>query len=409
MPIFIYKGRDTKGILVNGKRMAQAADTLSLQLIQEGITPIKILAEEDSKSDWQKIKEEFFYRKVSTEELAVFARQMYTLVSTGVPISTSLRHLADTMRNTNLATILYGVVEHLEAGQDMATAMQNYPKIFSPLMISMVRVGQSSGHIADAFMRINQYLELETSAAKDIKTALRYPFFVMIAMVIAVVLINVFVIPSFAKVFAQAKVELPWATRFFIGMSNFFVHDWIILLIGAASAIWGFYYYISTISGRLAWDKFLLHVPIIGKVLNGIMLLRFSQSFAITLNSGIPLIEGIELIAQSVNNEYAKKRILMMREAIERGNNLAQAAAITNLFSPLELQILSISEETGELGPMLDQIAMFYKREVDYDLKRLGDTIEPILIIFIAGLILILAFAVYLPIWDLASVAKKAG
>jgi MSHA biogenesis protein MshG len=273
-------------------------------------------------------------------------------------------------------------------------------------MISIVRVGQSSGHLAESFLRINQFLELEGGAIKNVKAAMRYPMFVFIAMVAAMVMINVFVIPSFARVFAQAHVELPVLTRFLMAFSGGFSQHWLLLLLTLLAMVGGFHYYINTPQGRYRWDGLLLRIPFVGIMLKRIILLRFAQSFAITINAGIPLIEGMDLIAQSVNNAYAAKRITLMREAIERGNNLAQAAAVTNLFTPMELQIMSISEATGELGPMLEQIAAFYRREVDYDLKRLSDVVEPILIVILSGMILVLAFAVYLPIWNMAKLAK---
>jgi MSHA biogenesis protein MshG len=164
--------------------------------------------------------------------------------------------------------------------------------------------------------------------------------------------------------------------------------------------------YIKTPKGKMKWHRLLMRLPIVGPVLKKIVLMRFAQSFAITIRSGIPLIEGIELTAQSVNNEYAKHQILLMQDIIERGNNLAQAAAASQLFSPLELQMLSVSEETGELASILDQIAAYYKREVDYSLKRVNDIVEPFLILILSAVVLILAFAVYLPIWNMAKVVK---
>jgi MSHA biogenesis protein MshG len=404
MPIFIYQGRDNAGKLVKGSRMAQNSDALSMLLNKEGVIPISIVPSDKVKTDLQTIKDKLFAKPISQDELGIFARQMYTLVKTGVPLSAALKNLGSTMKNPTMRTTLYGIVEHLEAGQDLASAMQGYAA-FPPIVISMVRVGQSSGNLAESFLRINQYLELEGSALKNVRSAMRYPMFVVIALIAAIVLINIFVIPAFANVFAQAKIQLPLITRIFIAFSNFIIHHWLILISIILIIIGSFIYWVHTPEGRLKWDGFLLNIPIIGKMLRRIVLLRFAQSFAITINSGIPLIEGIELIAQSVNNDYARDRILLMRGAIERGNNLAQAAALTDLFTPLELQVLSVSEQTGELGGMLEQIAIYYRREVDYDLKRLSDIVEPLLIVLLSGVILVLAFAVYLPIWDMAKLA----
>jgi MSHA biogenesis protein MshG len=331
---------------------------------------------------------------------------MATLCRTGVPITIALKRLAETTGHSSLSSALHEIVEHLEAGEDLASAMQHFQAIFSPLIISMVRVGQSSGNLADAFLRINHYIELEGAAIKNVKTAMRYPAFIVTALVAAIVVINLFVIPSFANVFAQANVNLPWVTRFFIMTSNFFVHYWALILIVVVLSAIGFGYYIHQPLGRVKWHHLLLNLPIVGDILRRLLLLRFSQAFASTIESGVPLIEGIGLVALSINNAYAREKILLMRETVERGNTLTQAAAATGLFDSLELQILSISEDTGELGAMLEQISSYYQREVDYDLKRLNDVIEPLLIIVLSFVILILAFAVYLPIWDMVRAAK---
>jgi MSHA biogenesis protein MshG len=284
--------------------------------------------------------------------------------------------------------------------------MLNYPKVFTPLMVSMVRVGQSSGRLAEAFLQISEYLEFEGSSVKNIKTALRYPTLVVIAMIAAIVLINVLVIPAFARVFLQAKVELPLPTRILIVTSHFFTQYWVYILVFIVSFTAYVLWYVKTDKGRYNWDRLMLHLPLFGKLLKRIFLLRFVQTFATILDSGVPLMEGIELSAQAANNEFIRKKILSMRESIERGNSLTLAASSTDLFTPMEIQILGVSEETGELSSMLRQIADFYRREVDYDMRKISDTIEPALIVLLSGVILILALAVYLPIWNMAKVAK---
>lgn len=402
MPLFIYTGRDIQGALQNGKRMAHSSDALCDQLKHEGLTPITIQAESTVLPLWLQIKTLLFARPINVDDLSMFARQMYTLSKTGVPIANGLKHLADNANNPLMSNALYGVVEGLESGQDLASAMQSYPAVFSPMMISMVHIGQSSGKLAEAFMRMNQYLELEAAASKDVKTALRYPIFVLISLFLAIILINVFVIPSFSHVFASSRVKLPLATEILMTTSNFILHHWVILSLLSTIGVGAFVYYIKTPGGKVSWDELLLRVPYVGPVLKRIVLLRFAQSFAVVMESNVPLIEGIQLVASSVNNHYAQQKILSMRDLIEHGNNLSQSAASTKLFTPLELQMLSVSEETGELAPMLAQLSTYYKREVEYDLKRLSDIIEPLLIVALSIVILILALAVYLPIWNMA-------
>ncbi len=406
MPVFIYEGRDNQKQIKRGRRLAASAEILGDQLMKEGVIPISIVPYEVSRSPWLAFKAKLFEQPISLDDLGIFARQMYTLTKTGVPIARAIKHLADGTANKTVADALYGVVDQLEAGEDMASSMESYPRVFPPVVTNMIRVGQSSGRLAESFLRINQYLELESSTLKDLKTALRYPMLVSIAMIVAIVLMNIFVIPAFANMFAHSTMQLPLPTRILIGLSNFFVHYWgRMLLVTFVISGW-IYFYLKTPNGKFKWDRFLLKVPALGKMIRGTLLLRFSQTFAMTIESGIPLIQGIELVAESMNNEYAKRQIMLMRDAVEHGNSITQAAALTGMFNSLELQMLTVSEETGELAPMLEQIALYYKRETEYDLKKLSGLIEPLMIVILSGMVLVLALAIYLPIWNMGQMMR---
>lgn len=401
MPTFVYQGRNPEGLLVKGRRLAQSADNLSLQLLKEGIIPVSISETRERFNLIQFLRERLQGSTISTEELSMFARQMHTLVKTGVPITAALRQLSENARTVRMSNALYGIVESLESGQDLATSMQAYPHIFTPIMVNMIRVGQGGGHLDEAFLRLNQYLELESVALKKAKTAFRYPMLIMIMLFVAVIFINIFVVPTFSKVFIEGGIELPQSTKILIGFSNIFVNYWWLALLILAGIVFAIYKYLSKSEGRYKWHRFMLKIPIVGTILRRIILLRFAQSFAIVIYSGIPLVEGVRLVGQSINNDYAKQEILSMEEALQHGKTITQAAAATSLFTPLELQMLAVSEETGELAQMLDQVANFYRREVEYDLKRLNDLIEPILIIVLSLVVLGMAFSVYLPIWNM--------
>ena len=350
-------------------------------------------------SDWVQGK------KVTLDELAIFSRQMHTLTKAGVPITSALRQLAGNARSPRMSTALYGIVENLESGQDLASSMQDYATIFTPIMISMIRVGENSGKLDEAFLRLNQYLEMEATTIKRVKASLRYPVFVVISIVSAVILVNIFVIPTFANVFAQSGMELPRMTQILIDISHFFARFWFLVLILVGAIIGLVTHYLRTPDGKLAWHRYQLQIPIVGIIIKRIILLRFSQSFSLIVSSGIPVIEGLGLVAQTMDNVYARKEVLLIQESVQHGKSLTQSVAATGLFTPLELQMLSVSEDTGELAGMLDQLGLFYRREVDYDLKRLSDIIEPVLIIGLAIVVLMLAFSVYLPIWNMVKLA----
>ena len=401
MPLFAFQGRDTAGKSIAGKRVAQSAESLSGQLFKEGVTPIHIVATEENLTIWKTLKNKLQGNRVRLDELSMFARQMYTLTKTGVSITLAIKQLANSARSPRMAYVLNNIAESLESGQDLSSAMQRYSDVFSPLMISMIRVGQDSGRLDEAFLQLNQYLELEGSAIKRLKAALRYPTFVLVSVIAAIIAVNVFVIPTFARVFAQANIALPAMTVFLVNVSRFFTEDWEWLLLIMGLLITASYFYLKNPAGRIKWDQYKLKIPIMGPLLKRIILMRFSQTFAITMNAGVPIIDGLTLVSKTLQNAYAAKEVLAMREAIQRGQSLSQAARSCALFTPLELQMIAVSEETGELGVALEQIASFYQREVDYDLKRLADSIEPLLISLLAVIILILALAIYLPIWNM--------
>jgi MSHA biogenesis protein MshG len=406
MPKYRFIGRDNTGKPISGNVEADNEDTVGSQLLKDGITPVQIKLESEHRDYFHKFKDWLERGRIKGEELSMFVRQMYVLTKTGVPITAGVRQISANTRSVYMRDVLRGLAERLEAGQDLAMSMQYYPDVFSPLMISMVRVGQNSGHLDEAFLHLNEYLDLEGGTAKRIKSSLRYPIFVMIAIVLAVIIVDLFVIPTFAKVYARAHIELPVLTIVLINISNFFIDNWLLMLIIFTLIVVTLYRYFKTPKGLLFWHQHAMKLPVVGDILKRIVLLRFSQTFAITTNAGIPIIEGLSLVAQAVDNTYVRQEINAMREALQRGSSLIKAAQSCNFFTPLELQMLAVSQETGELGPMLEHISKYYQREVEYDLKRLSDIIEPIMIIALSMMVLMLAFAVYLPIWNMVKLAQ---
>ncbi len=407
MPIYVYQGRNNGGEFVTGKRLALSQDALAMELLKEGVTPISISVESKTESLWQSLKAKWGHKKVSLDRLSMFARQMYTLHSSGVTLTVALRQLAQTMKTPRLSDAIYKMIEDLESGKDFPTAMQQHADVFTPIMISMVRIGQNTGRLDEAFLNLHQFLELEASAIKQIKTVLRYPTIVLVAFIIASIVITFFVIPTFARVFSQANLQLPLMTQILVGGSAFIVSYWYVFVIFFGAIVWSIRSYLKTPKGQYNWDRVQLRIPIFGRLLRRILLLRFAQTFAVVVKSGIPLVEGLGLVAQSIQNRFVQNQIQTMQSDIEHGKSLTQAATTVDLFTPLEIQMLSVSEETGELSAMLEHLANFYQREVEYSLKRLGDIIEPVLIVGVAILVLGLALTVYLPIWNLINIVHN--
>lgn len=404
MPSFAYKGRSRRGALVEGVLDAGSADSVAAQLINSGITPIDITARSEVASAMDVLQNLRSNQAPELQDLILFTRQMYTLAKAGVPIVRAINGLIQSTRNLPLVQALRDVVANLESGRDLANALSLHPKIFSNLTISMVRVGENTGRLEEAFLRLTEYLEREKDTRERIKTALRYPIFVIVALGIALAIVNLFVIPTFAQLFAKSGVALPWQTRVLIGTSDFFVAWWWLILGMLGMGIAAFTSYIQTEPGKYWWGRQKVNLPLVGDIVRRATLARFSRAFAMALTSGVPLLQALTVVSRAVDNEYIGEHILNMRNGVERGESLTRTAALTGMFTPLVLQMLAVGEETGAVDDMMKEVAEYYEREVDYDIKNLSALIEPILIVAMGVLVLILALGIFLPMWDISKV-----
>lgn len=411
MPGFRYTGRDDLGVKVSGTLQAANLDAVSSELRAQRITPLTI-EEQAGAADADVlagVKELLRRKRVELDELIIFCRQMYSLSKAGVPIIRAIAGLGESNRNQYFSEILLDVRSSLEGGMSMAVALHAHPKVFNNLFISMISVGENTGQLDGAFKQLAAYLELERETRKRIKQATRYPLFVMAAMGVALGVINLLVIPAFAKVFAQFHAQLPLPTRILINTSEFMQHYWWLLILLMVGSLYGFFKWIETESGALRWDAIKLKLPIIGGVFERIALARFTRTFAMMYRAGVPILQTLSINSASVGNRHIGQAILTMREGVERGEALTRSASATGLFTPLVLQMMAVGEETGALDDLFIEVADFYEQEVDYDLKQLADAIEPILIVAMGVMVLVLALGVFLPMWELSSVAKGGG
>lgn len=409
MARFSYMTRGANGELVNGKMEADDQNFVADRLIARGLMPVSIkeVIEEKNLFDMD-VAQLFISKKVNIQDLVMFSRQMYSLTKAGIPLTRAISGLMDTTGSQVLKNALEAINNDLNAGTNLTTAFSRHKKIFSPLYISLIHVGENSGRLEESFEQIARYLELEQKTKERIKSATRYPLFVTIAIVAAIFIINIFVIPQFSKLFASFDAgELPLATQVLMHTSEFFVDYWIYLICVISIIIYSFSYAVKTPKGRLIWDEYKLRIPIFGNIIYRSLLARFSRTFAMMSKSGVPLINALNIIAEVVDNHWVAKHINSMRDGVEKGESIRVVSTRTGMFSPLILQMISVGEETGKLDEMLDQVALFYEEQVDYDLKKLSDYIEPILIVFIGGIVLVLMLAVYLPMWDLTSQTRN--
>ena len=407
---FRYRGKDSRGAVQQGSLKAGNQEAAASELMRRGITPLTIKEARQQESVTGKLNHLPLFRKnVSLDELIVFCRQMHSLAKAGIPLIRTMRGLAETTRSPVLAEVLEDITSRLEGGTTMATAMQAHPKVFSDLFIAMIHVGENTGMLDDAFKRLSEILELERDTKRRVKQALRYPIFVIVALFAALMVVNFLVIPRFASVFDKLGADLPFLTQVLVGTSNFLLGYWHIMLFAIAASAVFIRQWKETDKGRLQWDRYKLKIPIIGPLLELITLSRFARNFATMLSAGMPVTSALSVTADATDNAWIGDHIKEMRQGIERGESLLRTARNSGMFTPLILQMIAVGEETGSVDDMLNNVADFYDEDVDYGLKRLAESIEPILIVAMGILVLILALGVFLPIWDLGAAAMGRG
>ncbi len=402
MPLFQYRGRNQRGEVVTGRVDAASADAVASQLFNSGVVPVDIVAATNAAKDIGTVVQSWFRSdKIDLIDLILFSRQFHTLFKAGVPIMQALRGLRDSTHNPAFARVINDLVETLDSGLELSAALKRHPKVFPSLYVSMVQVGEATGSMQEVLLQLAKYLELEKDTRDRIKSAMRYPIFVVVAIALAMLVINVFVIPAFAKVFTSMHAELPWATKILIATSQFTVAYWPLMLAALIVGIFAIRIYVRTPEGRYRWHRSKLKIPVVGGIFYRATLGRFARSMAVTMKAGVPLVQGMTVVSRAVDNEYIGERILQMRDGVERGETIARTAAATGMFPPLVLQMISVGEESGAVDELMAEVADYYEREVDYDLKNLSAAIQPILIIGIGFLVFILALGVFLPLWEL--------
>jgi len=406
MASFKYTGRNSSGSQVKGTIEAGNSSAVAEQLLDKNITPIAISAEtkkQGSSLANKDVSEIFGFNRVSLDELIIFSRQMYALMRSGVPILRSINGMAEASNSTPLKKALHNISRQLEGGYTLSSALNQHPDIFGTLFVSLIHVGENTGQLEESFLKLTTYLEREQATKKRIKTALRYPSMVLIALAAALVILNIFVIPTFANMFAKLGADLPLATKFLINSSNMFLNFWPYMLIACVAVYFAIRKSLQTEKGRYQWDKRKIKLPIIGSIIERSILARFSHSFGIILKSGIPMTTGLTLVADAVDNSFMQEKIVAMRQAIESGESLLRAAIASTLFTPLVLQMVAVGEETGRVDELLKEVGDYYEREVDYDLSTLTARIEPLLLVVVAAMVLVLALGIFTPMWDMSS------
>ena len=407
MAEFAYKGRSPEGELVTGKLHGGSADAVAGRLVDIGITPVEI---RDLAQKTTLTVNDLWLRmgggQPTTKDLIMFCRQMYTITRAGLPLLRGLKGLMETTHNEVLKAALVDILSSLESGRGLSQSMAAHPKIFTPLFINLIEIGEASGTLEVSFQRLYEYLSMDREVRDKVKAAVRYPIVVMAAVAVALGIITVFVIPNFAPIFRQLGDNIPLPTMIIMGVSNFVISYWGVMLAGLVIGVSFLSYWKKTDSGRLKWDRLMLQMPVTGVIVRNAAMSRITRSLSVSIAAGLPINQTLKTVSGSIGNEWLGRKLTTLSAGIERGESLSATARTSGLFTPLVLQMIALGEETGALPELMDEASEFYRREVDYDLDNLSAALEPILIVSVGAIVLVLALGVFLPMWDMIARAK---
>lgn len=403
MARFSYTARTRSAALVSGQIDSKDRSKVADWLLQRGLTPVQI-REQPADSGWRRRLRLWAEGPLRPEDLVFFCRQLQAIMRGGVPINQGVRALAEAARHSLMREALYDCSRQLEEGRALSAAMATHADIFSAVMVNLVRVGEETGRLEQALAELQKDLESEQLTRRQIKSTMRYPIMVIVAVAFAFVAVNLFVIPAFSQVFANFNAELPLITRGLMATSAW-VQAWWQIVAGGLFAAW--------LAGRqamreerfqLAWGKLSMRLPLVGEILLKATLARVCRMLAMCARSGVVLDRALGIVGGATGNRWFARQLGEMREGLASGESLNLAARRSGLFTQLVLQMISTGEETGSLEDMLDEAAGFYEREVAWEVSQLSEYMEPVLLVVVSLLVLLLALGIFLPMWDIAQV-----
>ena len=410
MPVFHYKARDKFGALFTGDIDTVSRDAVAVQLDSLGYLPV-LIEEQTSNLFSPDSLTNFLARlqPITLQDLIIFTRQLATLVAAGLPFITSFDALTQQTEHKRFKKIIIQVQNEVEAGRSLSDALAKHPTVFNDLYVNMVKAGEAGGVLDEMLDRLASLAEHEAEIRARIKAATRYPKIVILTLVVAIVILVSFVVPRFAAMYANFKAQLPLPTRILIAISYISQHYWYWVVGFVILGVWGFKKYVNTPQGRLQWDGFKLKVPVFGMIFLKAALSRFTRVFATLNRSGLPILQTLEIVAKTVNNVVISGVIDNIRDSARQGRGLIQPMRVSGIFPPVVIQMMAIGEETGKMEEMLMKVSQYYDRDVDYSIKNLSTTLEPLLLVLIGGVVLFLALAILMPWWNMINVMKGGG
>lgn len=406
MPLYTYQAINESGVSVTGTIEADTIDTATSTLASRGLIPSKVTAKKTAQSLAALARVLQRLRPIKTMDLILFTKQFRTMIRAGVPMMLLLQTLETQTEDNQLKQIIVTMRQEISEGASLYDAFRKHPRVFSPLYCSMVRAGEASGALPEVLDRLIYIMEHEHKIRADIRSALQYPIIVFSFLVIAFFVLLTYVIPKFSIIFQRSGIELPLLTRLCIALYNFIVGYWIVILIAVLIIGVFLFYYLRSEKGRLARDTLLLNLPLLGPLFVKAAMTRFSSIFSILQSSGVAVLESMYILTGTINNTAISRDFNQITERLEEGRGISRPLRQSQYFTPIVINMVAIGEESGNLEEMLTDIAKHYDAELEYTMKRLSDSIGPIMTVGLAIVIGFFALAIYMPMWDLTRMVK---
>lgn len=343
----------------------------------------------------------FSRKKIDPKEVIVFTKQFATLFKAGVPLLGCLQALEEQAASEPMKVILKKVSDDIQSGKPLCEALRSHKEAFSDLYVSMIKVGETGGVLDEVLLRLVSFLSHDMEIRSNIKKATRYPIMVLIGILIAFVVLIVMVVPKFVDIFKRMKVDLPLPTQILIGINTAITQYWMIVIPATAALMVGLRYFMKTPRGRRWWDERKLHLPVFGELNAKTYLSRFAKTFETLNRSGLPIIQTLTIIAQTIGNSIVTDEVYRALNGVKDGQGLAQPLRKSRIFPAIVVQMIAIGEKSGSLDTMMTNIAEYYDEEVDHTVKNLTTLIEPMITVLLGGAILFIALAIFMPMWDM--------
>ncbi|MBL7197192.1 MAG: type II secretion system F family protein [Candidatus Omnitrophica bacterium] len=403
MPQFVYKARDKQGQEKEATQEAASEEQVITRLQNEGLFVISISQQEIVGK--KLVLRRRTHTKVSIDDLVVFTRQLATLLEAGVTLLKSLEVLSKQIESKTLLKTVKEIKEEIAGGSTFRDALVKHPEIFSEFWVHMVETGEASGALPLAFTQLGDYLESTAAMRRKVVSAMAYPAVLVLISIVAMTFFVVWIIPVFSRVFATFGTELPVLTTLVVGVSVFARKYFLTLVAMFGVLVYLFNKYIHTERGKWQFDRFLLKIPVLSSLFQRIAIERFASGLATLIESGVPILYGLDIIGKATGNSVVEKAIVDVRESVRQGKGMAKPLEESGVFTPMVVQMVSVGEEIGELSKMLKKVSEFYKERIAATLMRIGTLIEPAVLVFMGAVIGIVVVAMFMPIFQLAVVS----